>query len=176
MLSGVGDEGQQDQTDERLGDAIPFGSLLDGSDNYIQGSERRSSREEASPLTIVSSERGDNGDQQKRKSSSKGSHLQLFLFFLSLGLHRMRALVLILVLNARFRCKEISVRLELEDEVGSVYEEQHDGGPTGDDEKTRLAIFLLGARFTDAREQKLPTPTGLRREIGGRDNKRFCRP
>jgi hypothetical protein len=33
MLSGVGDEGQQDQTDEGLGDAVSLGGLLDRSDD-----------------------------------------------------------------------------------------------------------------------------------------------
>jgi len=33
MLSGVSDEGQQDQTDERLGDAVSLGSLFDRSDD-----------------------------------------------------------------------------------------------------------------------------------------------
>jgi hypothetical protein len=33
MLGGVGDEGQQDQTDERLGDTVSLSGLLDGSND-----------------------------------------------------------------------------------------------------------------------------------------------
>jgi len=33
VLCGIGDEGQQDQTDEWLGDAVPLGSFLDRSDD-----------------------------------------------------------------------------------------------------------------------------------------------
>jgi len=65
MLSGVGDEGQQDQTDERLWNAVSLGSLFDRSNE------------------IVSSKGGDNGDQQESNSGSESTHFQLLFFLLT---------------------------------------------------------------------------------------------
>jgi len=66
------------------------------------------------------------------------------------------------------------VCLELEDEVGDVYEEEHDGSPTGDDEKTRSAALFDGSSMTVLHEDLVEVVVNpLGHEIGGRDDERF---
>jgi hypothetical protein len=108
-------------------------------------------------LTIVGSEGGEEGDGQERNAGRESAHLQLlFLCLTFAGL------------------EQIGVRLELEDEVGDINEEQEDRGPTGDDEKTGSATLLDGTGLAGLEEDvEHVILDGLRHEIGGGNDKRF---
>jgi hypothetical protein len=64
--------------------------------------------------------------------------------------------------------------LELEDEVCHVDEEKYDGGPTGDEEKTRSATLLDGTRLAGLHKGVEDIILdGLGHEISSRDDERF---
>lgn len=111
-----------------------------------------------SSLTIVSSERGDDGDRQECKSGSDRAHFQFLFFLLTFG-----GLI------------KISMCLELEDEVRDVDKEQHDGSSARDDEKTRSAMLLDGTRLAGLHKDTEIVIDGLGHEISGRDDERFCK-
>ena len=63
--------------------------------------------------------------------------------------------------------------LELEHEVGDIDEKEHDGGSTGDNEKTRSATLLDDTRLASLQEGvKDVIINTLGHEIGGRDDER----
>lgn len=65
--------------------------------------------------------------------------------------------------------------LELEDEVGDVDKKKHDGGSTGNDEKTRSAALLDDTELAGLHEDVVDVILdGLGHEIGGRNDERFC--
>ena len=108
-------------------------------------------------LTIVSSKGSDDGDGQESNPGGERAHLQfLFLLLTLAGL------------------EQISVCLELEEEVGDVNEEKEDSGPTGDDEKTGSAMLLDDTRLAGLDEHvENVILNGLGHEVSGGNDERF---
>ena len=133
---------------------------------------------------MVGSECCDDGNKHECNYSGERCHLR----FLNLGLTILTtrtivmtatSLTILTTLSSLIPTngEEISMGLELEDEVGDVDEEEQDGSPTGDDEKARFAAFCNFSRLARLRHEIEHTfPGSLGHEICSRDDERFCRP
>ena len=117
-------------------------------------------------LTIVSSKGSYDSDGQESNASRENVHLRLLLLLLH------RHLLPAFVESAGY--EKVSVRLELEDEVGGINEEEKDGGPAGDEKKTGSATLFDGTGLAGCpKHVEHVILNRLRHEISGGNHKRF---